>query len=165
MGLKVIDKVNIDELGRSGKAFQGNVFDKFRIEYTLELDNTYEITTTQQVQKTGDLLTLVSGSWAQEIGAFNGANIDLSLDGIVSNTITTTALNVNGADLTLANTGTFADGLYQIGFVKLIDPIAEVIALFNLNKNSIPTGTQSLIDGESNSWLFPLMQLQTLFLD
>ena len=71
MGLTVINKVNQDELGRSGGGFQGNTFDRIQTTYTLELDTTYEINATNQVLKSGNVLTLLSGSWSTLIAANN----------------------------------------------------------------------------------------------
>ena len=150
MGLTVINKVNQDELGRSGGGFQGNTFDRIQTTYTLELDTTYEINATNQVLKSGNVLTLLSGSWSTLIAANNGASITFSLDNITN--VPTTVNWVNGADMELVAVGVWPDGLYSIGFVQMTDPIEEVRAAYNLVKNSNPTGTTSLVDGSTNSF-------------
>lgn len=149
MGLIVRNKTQTDRLSRSGSGFLGNYFDVITVQYELELDLRHDLRVKNPVDldTTNNTLTLSSGNWLGLIGAFNGANVDFSFAG--GAVVSTTIASVNGAVITVASTGSYPDGSKVDGYVVVTDTPKDFEVSYNLVRNSVSSGTGSLIDGSS----------------
>lgn len=149
MAIIVTNKVNQDLRARTGTAFKNNALDTIKTTFTLELSTILEVSSVMQVVKSGLTFTLTTGSWSDLIGANNGANIDFRLQAPSppNPTQSTTIVSVNGADLTLtADTASYADGVYNIGFFQVTSAPQQFEFFVNVVPNSVGTGVNSFID-------------------
>ena len=149
MGLKVLDKIHADDRARSGSPFIANVWNTISTQYQLELDLRLDVNTKNSIYLNAatNTLTLTSGSWTDLIGAYNGANIDFKFNTTPAPAFSTTVVSVNGADMVVTSVGPNTTGSKLVGFVQITDTPKDFEFSFNLVKNSVGSGTSSLIDG------------------
>jgi len=153
MGLKVINKIAPnDRLSRNGVGFQGNYLDVQYVQYTLELDLRLDLRLKNPVfyDSSNNTLTLTSGAWSDSdfIGAFVGANVDIKFGTSASPATSTTITALNGAVMTIAPASLGATGSKTAGYVEITDLPKDFELKYNLVRNSVASGTGSLIDGE-----------------
>ena len=145
MSLLVRSKQQTDRLSRTGTGFLGNYLDKITVQYTLEIIQKLVITAFTPIyyDSTEDSLTLSVGSWEDLTSAFNGANIDIDFgSGVTSTTVT----SVNGAVMIVA-ASLGSSGSKTTGYIEVTDQPKDLELKYNLVRNSVGSGTGSLIDG------------------
>ena len=119
MALRIVNKVYTDVSGRTGNSIQGDYLDPSIIQYDVEFDAKLCLSDYVSVIKKGNTFTLTSGTWADLISAFNGANIVFTFSSLAAPpTVTTTIDYVDGAVLSLVNGGVSADGTKSVGYFK-----------------------------------------------
>ena len=150
MGLTVINKdTPNDRLSRSGTSFTGNYLDKVFVQYTLELDLRFNLAgglrNPLEVEAATNKLILTASTWVELIGAYVGANVSFQFgSGAVVNT---TVVSVNGAEMVVTSLGGYTSGSKTSGYVEITDLPKDFELKYNLVRNTVGSGTASLIDG------------------
>ena len=151
MGFTLVSKSyqDIAATPRSGAGVSGNYLDTNTVTFQYDYTSRVNVSPTIPVQKVGDTFTLLSGDWGTLIGAFNGANLNYNLTTNGVPVINANITFVDGADMELDTVpNSLNDGLYEVGFFQVLDPLEQFDMIFNLAPNSSGGNPNSLIDGE-----------------
>ncbi len=160
MALTVINKQYTDLLSRTGSYPKGNALDAISLLYEVEIDTVLNLSAGVSVLKSNNTFTLSQGNWSDLIAASAGANVKFMLAG--GGLVTTTVVFANGADMTLAAVGGYADGTYSSGTFEMTDIMNGFDINFNLPLNSDLGTAFSLIDGSTQSFSVVLVNALTI---
>ncbi len=158
MGLTLISRLFTNNLSKTGDVLIGNTSDSMTATYTIELDQALDLNPRVQVFLKGNTFILTSGTWADLIGAFIGANIDFVLGGT---SVTTTVVFVEGAKMEVASVDGYTEGDYSTGSFEITDMPEAFEFYFNLCQNSVGGQKFSFIDGETQRYEAKLVNALT----